>query len=224
MATYAIEWLLQSDEPWPRYRTLVDLLDRVQQEADAPKARSEMLEHLKVQELIAEAGNWTGCALKRHNDASHLVHMRSTLAHVPCAEGPEAGRNGRLAPIAPSAVHALVRRNGAGTSPGVGRGRFAGFQHFLRADMTFPARLSVRELMVSRSRTSTERSVMNSPMARACERIASIAGESSASKARIQGHQLADGLPSECYLPSAGSSTVKVVPWPTALSTSTRPP
>jgi hypothetical protein len=53
--TDVIEWLLESDEPWTRYRTLVDLLDQPEDDAGVQAARAEMLAHPQVQVLIAEA-------------------------------------------------------------------------------------------------------------------------------------------------------------------------
>jgi hypothetical protein len=73
-------WLLQSDEPWTRYRTLADLLDRSEDDPEAQAARAEMLAHPQVQELVAEATAWPGYPLKRHNDARHPIYKWSTLA------------------------------------------------------------------------------------------------------------------------------------------------
>jgi hypothetical protein len=80
IATSLIQWLLESDEPWTRYRTLVDLLD---QRPSAPKARAariEMLAHPQVQALIAETATWGDRPFKRHNDASYPIYKFSTLA------------------------------------------------------------------------------------------------------------------------------------------------
>lgn len=74
------QWLLSSDEPWTRYRTLVDLLDRPEDDADVQAARTEMLNHLQVRGLIDDAATWPGFALKRHNDAKHPIYALSTLA------------------------------------------------------------------------------------------------------------------------------------------------
>jgi len=74
------DWLLESDEPWTRYRTLVDLLERPEDDADVQTARAEMVAHPQVQELIAEASTWPSYALKRHNDAKHPLYKFSTLA------------------------------------------------------------------------------------------------------------------------------------------------
>jgi hypothetical protein len=75
-----MQWLLQSDEPWTRYRTLVDLLDRPEDDPEVQAARTEMLAHPQVQELIAEAVAWPGYPIKRHNDARHPIYKWSTLA------------------------------------------------------------------------------------------------------------------------------------------------
>jgi len=75
-----IPWLLESDEPWTRYRTLLNLLDRQEDDADVKAAHAQMLAHPEVEELIAQAATWPGPALKRHNDASHPLYAFTTLA------------------------------------------------------------------------------------------------------------------------------------------------
>ncbi|MGD2145238.1 MAG: hypothetical protein PVH41_00920 [Anaerolineae bacterium] len=75
-----IQWLLASDEPWTRYRTLIDLLDRPEDDAETQDARQEMLAHPLVQVLVDDAATWPGIALKRHNDAKHPIYALSTLA------------------------------------------------------------------------------------------------------------------------------------------------
>ncbi|MEA3338637.1 MAG: hypothetical protein U9R15_01595 [Chloroflexota bacterium] len=78
--TKVTNWLLESDEPWTRYRTLLDLLDRPNDDPEVRAARAEMLAHPQVQGMIAETATWPGYALKRHNDAAHPIHKFSTLA------------------------------------------------------------------------------------------------------------------------------------------------
>jgi len=75
-----ISWLLSEGAPWVRYRTLVDLLDRSQDDPEVIAARQAMLEHPAVQALIAEAATWPGYPLKRHNDAKHPLHKLAVLA------------------------------------------------------------------------------------------------------------------------------------------------
>ncbi len=80
MTTELTQWLLESNEPWTRYRTLLDLLDRPEDDPEVQAVRAEMLAHPHVQNLIAEAATWPGYALKRHNDAQHPIYKFSTLA------------------------------------------------------------------------------------------------------------------------------------------------
>ncbi len=46
-------WLLNSNEPWTRYRTLTDLLGRPEGDAEVQAARAEMLAHPQVQAMTA---------------------------------------------------------------------------------------------------------------------------------------------------------------------------
>jgi hypothetical protein len=75
-----LRWLLESDEPWTRYRTLVDLLDRSEDDPEVQAARAEMLAHPQVQAVIAETATWGDRPLKRHDDASYPIYKFSTLA------------------------------------------------------------------------------------------------------------------------------------------------
>jgi hypothetical protein len=74
------QWLLDSDEPWTRYRTLVDLLGRAEDSPQVQAARMGMLAHPLVQELVETAVSWPGYALKNHKDARHPLYALSTLA------------------------------------------------------------------------------------------------------------------------------------------------
>jgi hypothetical protein len=80
MTDKSIQWLLDSGEPWTRYRALVDLLDRPTDDPQVVEARADMLSHPKVQALLADTADWPGHALKRHNDAKHMLYKFSTLA------------------------------------------------------------------------------------------------------------------------------------------------
>ena len=74
------QWLLSCDEPWTRYRTLVDLLDRPEDDAEVQAARAEMLAHPQVQALIDKAVPWGSRPFKRHSDADYPIYAWSTLA------------------------------------------------------------------------------------------------------------------------------------------------
>jgi len=78
--TDPMQWLLESDEPWTRYRTLLDLLGRSENDAEVQAARADMLAHPLVQALVTEVGDWPGYGLKRHNDARHAIHKFAVLA------------------------------------------------------------------------------------------------------------------------------------------------
>ena len=71
------DWLLDA-EPWTRYRTLVDLLDRPAEDADVVQARSELVEHPAVRDLIARTARWFPSPAKRHDDAK-LSHYALTV-------------------------------------------------------------------------------------------------------------------------------------------------
>jgi hypothetical protein len=75
-----MQWLLESDEPWTRYRSLVDLLDQPEGDAEVQAARAEMLAHARVQVLVEETATWGEKPLKRHNDAGHAIYAFGTLA------------------------------------------------------------------------------------------------------------------------------------------------
>lgn len=74
------QWLIETGDPWTRYRTLVDLLDRPENDAEVQTARAEMLAHPQVQALMAKTAAWGDRPLKRHNDASFPIYSFSTLA------------------------------------------------------------------------------------------------------------------------------------------------
>jgi hypothetical protein len=80
MTTKQLDWLLGSDEPWTRYRTSLDLLDRPGDDPEVVAARAEMLAHPQVRELVAGTTTWGDRPFKRHNDASYPIYRFSTLA------------------------------------------------------------------------------------------------------------------------------------------------
>jgi hypothetical protein len=96
-----IRWLLDSGEPWTRYRTLVDLLGTPADDGEVQAARAAMLAHPNVRALVAYAATWPGYALKRHNDARHPIYALSTLADF----GLKAGDPGMAEVIDAVVVH-----------------------------------------------------------------------------------------------------------------------
>jgi len=75
-----MEWLLTSDEPWTRYRTILDLLGASASDPEVSLTRQAMIVHPRVKELIDRALSWGQLPIKRHNDASHPIYAISTLA------------------------------------------------------------------------------------------------------------------------------------------------
>ena len=75
-----IQWLLTSDEPWTRYRTLKDLLDASDSDPQVVAAKEAMIQHPQVRELITAAFTWGEAPFKRHNDADYPIYKFSTLA------------------------------------------------------------------------------------------------------------------------------------------------
>jgi hypothetical protein len=75
-------WLLEPSEPWTRYRTLRDFLDRPENDVEVQSARVAMLNHPQVQTLMARAAAWGEAPFKRHNDAGYPIYAFSTLADL----------------------------------------------------------------------------------------------------------------------------------------------
>jgi len=80
MDSKLIDWLINSQEPWTRYRTYLDLLEMSNSEKEVQAAHEEMISDAKVQNLIHEANKWNEIVIKRHNDANHPIYKLSTLA------------------------------------------------------------------------------------------------------------------------------------------------
>ena len=112
MNTEIINWLLESNEPWTRYRTLVDLLGLPPEDAEVQAARTEMISHPQVQVLIEETAAWPGYVFKRHNDARHTIYKFSTLADFGLGKddpGMQAGIEAVMSHISPEgALQSLI--------------------------------------------------------------------------------------------------------------------
>jgi hypothetical protein len=68
-----VEWLLKGP-PWVQYRTRIDLLGQSENDLEVVSSRQAMLAHPQIQTLLTDLKTWPGPALKRHNDAGHLLH------------------------------------------------------------------------------------------------------------------------------------------------------
>lgn len=80
MPTDVYRWLIESDEPWTRYRALLDLECLPRDSELVVQARNELAKHPQVRDLLARASEWPGYPLRRHNDAAHPLYAIATLA------------------------------------------------------------------------------------------------------------------------------------------------
>ncbi len=76
-----VEWLLEGP-PWVQYRTRIDLLDQPESNSEVAANRQAMLAHPKIRTLLSELSGWPGSSLKRHNDASHLLHKLTFISDL----------------------------------------------------------------------------------------------------------------------------------------------
>lgn len=74
--------LLEAEEPWVVYRTMVDLLDRKETEPEVVKVKKEMLRHPLVEGLIQELKEWPGVVISSHKSAGQLYHKLAFLADL----------------------------------------------------------------------------------------------------------------------------------------------
>src|SRR5512134_1105477 len=81
MNSEVVEWLL-TGPPWVQYCTRTDLLAQPDSHREAAASRQAMLEHPQVRALLSELSEWPGPALKRHNDAGHLLHRLVFVADL----------------------------------------------------------------------------------------------------------------------------------------------
>ncbi len=79
--TEVLTWLLEGD-PWVQYRTRVDLLGQADNDPAVIAARTAMINHPQIQEIITELSNWPGAVLKSHKDAKHPIHKLTFLADL----------------------------------------------------------------------------------------------------------------------------------------------
>jgi hypothetical protein len=76
-----IPWLFEGPS-WAQYRTRLDLLHEPEGSLQVASARTTMLMQPQVQTLLAETASWPGLIVKRHNDASLLLHKLAFLADL----------------------------------------------------------------------------------------------------------------------------------------------
>jgi len=80
------QWLLEGP-PWVQYRTRLDLLGEPEDAALVKAARRDMIADPQIQGMLAELAAWPGPVLKKHNDATHLLHKLAFLADLGFRDG-----------------------------------------------------------------------------------------------------------------------------------------
>jgi hypothetical protein len=75
------DWLLQQ-EPWVEYRTRLDLMKQDQAHPQVQQAYQAMLAHPLIQGILSDLTQWPGKVLRRHNDATLLLHKMAFAAET----------------------------------------------------------------------------------------------------------------------------------------------
>jgi len=76
------EFLINAQEPWTVYRSLIDLEGLSDNDPLVKKAREAMLNHPLVKGLIDELQNWPGKVISSHKSAGQSFHKLSFLADL----------------------------------------------------------------------------------------------------------------------------------------------
>ena len=76
-----VEWLLQGPK-WLQFRTRIDLLKQNEDNKEVVNVKRKMLDDTLLHDLITGIQLWPGDALKRHNDAKHLLHKLVFIADL----------------------------------------------------------------------------------------------------------------------------------------------
>lgn len=74
-----IPWLLESN-PWTKYRTLIDLLDKSPRTKTVRQAKLELHDLQQIQSLIADTSEWMPIAVTRFNDPKNDYYKLRVLA------------------------------------------------------------------------------------------------------------------------------------------------
>ena len=76
-----IKWLLDGPS-YIQYRTKIDLLEQDESDSELQLLKKNITKDPAIAELLNEIITWPGLALKRHNDAKHLLHKLVFLADI----------------------------------------------------------------------------------------------------------------------------------------------
>ena len=74
-------WLLEGD-PWVKYKTQTDLLNRPENSPETLFSKKEMINHPKIQALLEELTNWPGSVIASHKSSNQYFHKLSFIADI----------------------------------------------------------------------------------------------------------------------------------------------
>lgn len=74
--------LLNSESPWTRYRTLLDLEGLPLDDSRVQETRTAMVAHPLVRGLVAELGQWPWTVISSHKSAGQPFHKLAFLAEI----------------------------------------------------------------------------------------------------------------------------------------------
>lgn len=77
-----IDFLLDDEQPWSAYRTMVDLMGMEEKEDQVLEMKGKMLGHPMVQRLMDDMKAWPGEVVKSHKRAGLLYHKLSFIADL----------------------------------------------------------------------------------------------------------------------------------------------
>ena len=76
-----IKWLLEGPK-WVEYRTRKDILKQNESIVNFKSFKKEIENDMHIKGLLLELKAWPGSILKRHNDATHLIHKIVFLSEI----------------------------------------------------------------------------------------------------------------------------------------------
>ena len=77
-----IEYLLEANEPWVVYRTLLDMMELKENDSKVLNAREQLLKHPLMQGLLKELEGWPGTVIASHKSAGQLYHKLEFLTDM----------------------------------------------------------------------------------------------------------------------------------------------
>jgi hypothetical protein len=75
-----LTWVLTCQEPWTRFRALVELLGAHPDGETPMQLHKEVVSDPQVRSLITKLQGWGSAPIARHNDAAHALHLPGVLA------------------------------------------------------------------------------------------------------------------------------------------------